>query len=872
LSIISPDEKVTWLTKPPRQIFPWAGFGRGGGAAERDANAILIKHIPIGDIAQQFTAFHQLQKTFSPNFPFDPAHLIPIPPLLVEETVDPANLRPDGGDYTLVKAPLGEPGFILQNYIRNYIPTENRIVSWTKPEQILASLLIQSQYGKISSGPFDDPSTVWGDDWDAAYDLNTDPTLPIPDNTGNNHNGIGIGTVTLEDGTLGKTIRTNGSLSKSQISFPTAPPILNNVPFSFLWVGKLKTFSSSSGDQIIFRHRHSNILVMIDGSIHWRNQTPAAPPMASAPGLVSLNTLIVIAYTWEGPGTNQAKIYFNGDIVAQGTFASPFDSTGNPELAIGAQQDPFNTNNSDLQSELFLWSAQTAFSSEYINLISKSVLDLVNPESFFRFIRPVKRDQKIYMADVKGARALARPGNFNPLSLGPLLESWINPNDELTITKDAFNRIAKIIDKSPKGNDLTQTIQADKPLWVSSIAKGNAVMRFNGINTFLRGPSLAGALTEAEFFIVVKIVNDPPLTGPSSGSWHYGTDSFTNRYPGEIGIAQEGKIMEGWGSTVRRNDIEPGIDLSTQFRIYHIITTPTEYTINLDDVEIFTSATNTVAFSNDILIGAGTPVEAAFVPYLDGDIVEIVTVNEKLIEEDREKLLNYLRQKNIFDPSQINSLHTWLDPNDESTITLGPGQKIEAIADKSGNEHTYTETVEIFQPLLIVNVAKSNDVMRFAISTLKTSLPAGELTAAELWVVIKNEDDPPTQILFSGSWTYGTNPLASHLPFTDGKIYEGWGSDTRTTGIEPGIDLSADFFVYNVITTPTEFTIKINGVQIFTRATNTVAFIENPILGQSIAGAVLTDLDIAEFVIFDKKLTSEESAKMLNYLTEKFVG
>jgi len=184
----------------------------------------------------------------------------------------------------------------------------------------------------------------------------------------------------------------------------------------------------------------------------------------------------------------------------------------------------------------------------------------------------------------------------------PGVIQWQKPDDKSTVIK-INELISKVTDKSGNSNDLTQSIISNQPSLIPNIANGKDVIRFTGFNPkFLESPSLQ-ALTEAEVFIVVKIETDPPLFNTQSGLWTYSASPQSAHYP-----LPDGRILESFGTNTRTPTFIPLIDLSSQFRIYNVISTPTEYTVNIDSTQIFTRATNTVAFSSGVnLLGESLP-------------------------------------------------------------------------------------------------------------------------------------------------------------------------------------------------------------------------------------------------------------------------
>ncbi len=138
------------------------------------------------------------------------------------------------------------------------------------------------------------------------------------------------------------------------------------------------------------------------------------------------------------------------------------------------------------------------------------------------------------------------------------------------------------------------------------------------------------------------------------------------------------------------------------------------------------------------------------------------------------------------------------------------------------------------------------------------------LTAAEVFVVRKAGADPAGPFPDEGGfWHFGTNANGDLLPFTDGNVYDCFGSTARKSTGNPTVALTG-WHIYNVITTASEWTSNINGVEHFTTGTNTVGFAAAATLGKTL-GAV-GDSAITTIWMFDGKLSTEDRAAMLTWL------
>ena len=132
------------------------------------------------------------------------------------------------------------------------------------------------------------------------------------------------------------------------------------------------------------------------------------------------------------------------------------------------------------------------------------------------------------------------------------------------------------------------------------------------------------------------------------------------------------------------------------------------------------------------------------------------------------------------------------------------------------------------------------------------SLPnflTGDL-AAEVFVVIRNDVDTPANSGQTGLWDFGSDGTNSHYPWTDGVIYDEFGTTSRKTTLNRATPLN-QYNVYNVRSETNLWESRLNNGEIFTTNSNAVGFSAAPKLGESEApDAYNLDGDIAEIRIY----------------------
>lgn len=144
--------------------------------------------------------------------------------------------------------------------------------------------------------------------------------------------------------------------------------------------------------------------------------------------------------------------------------------------------------------------------------------------------------------------------------------------------------------------------------------------------------------------------------------------------------------------------------------------------------------------------------------------------------------------------------------------------------DQTGNGYDAVQTNMTYQPKIVsagvIELLNGNPVMRMDGSDDYLTLPLSSvngLTSATQFGVFK------TQVTGGGFWGYNNdNGGATHHPWTDGNIYEGFGSNTRI-GVSSGGLLTSQHLYY-VMSKSGGYNIDVNGNNIYTSLTNTVQF------------------------------------------------
>lgn len=175
------------------------------------------------------------------------------------------------------------------------------------------------------------------------------------------------------------------------------------------------------------------------------------------------------------------------------------------------------------------------------------------------------------------------------------------------------------------------------------------------------------------------------------------------------------------------------------------------------------------------------------------------------------------------------------------------------------------------RPTLKITITPTGKaVFRFDGSNDKFQGPTlvGLTEAGTAFLVVKTDFDPNSGTA-CGVWELGASGEINWFPWpTDSGVYDNFGSTVRKTTGNPTLDLSTAFRTYCVVSAPGEWTSRFDGTQHYTTATNTVGFPAAPFLGGS--GGQWLDGDVADFILYDRKLSSAEILMVEAWLDSEY--
>lgn len=218
-----------------------------------------------------------------------------------------------------------------------------------------------------------------------------------------------------------------------------------------------------------------------------------------------------------------------------------------------------------------------------------------------------------------------------------------------------------------------------------------------------------------------------------------------------------------------------------------------------------------------------------------------------------------------FSPTQITGLWTWLAA--DAITGSSNGATLNQWNDQSGNDRH--AVLGAGTPTYQTNVVNGLPVVRFNGTDSYYTLPSmAALTAGTAFVVIKRNLDPPIDGNKTGLWTMGTDTQPTAWPWTDGIIYEEFGTTARKTTVNPTPSL-ASWRLYMVRSAANDWSSYLDGTSLFSTGTNTVGFPSAPRLGAHTA-TFLFDGDIAEFLLYSTAVSAADRDSIEAYLAAKY--
>jgi hypothetical protein len=229
--------------------------------------------------------------------------------------------------------------------------------------------------------------------------------------------------------------------------------------------------------------------------------------------------------------------------------------------------------------------------------------------------------------------------------------------------------------------------------------------------------------------------------------------------------------------------------------------------------------------------------------------------------------------KSIF-PKTIGGLSLWLDANDSSTLfnsntggdrVTTDGTAIGRWEDKSGNSRHALQSTAGVRPTLKLNGQNRLSLIRMDGTQYFSAINTSAATSAFAICIFKIDNDPPTANILAGHPLGTISSLNSHLPWTDGTIYDATFTNARKTTSNPSQNLT-NLTMYSVESISSFWESKINSTSFYSTVSNVF---QNTDIFQNSATYFLKGF-IGEIIVYSPIPSLTNILKIQNYLNNKW--
>jgi len=193
--------------------------------------------------------------------------------------------------------------------------------------------------------------------------------------------------------------------------------------------------------------------------------------------------------------------------------------------------------------------------------------------------------------------------------------------------------------------------------------------------------------------------------------------------------------------------------------------------------------------------------------------------------------------------------------------------------DSSGNDYHVTQSLEWLQPTYMTDEINGYPAIRFADKYFQVPDIFSGVTEAEIFGVVKIDLDPPVAVGRTGLWQFGGTGERMHFPYTDSTIYDNFCTSPRKTVGNPTPSLT-EWRLYNVKSATNNWSSSIDGVTLYSTATNTPVFtgLRHIGLSRNTLGDNLYYLwgYIAEIIIYNRLVDATERSQINTYFSTKY--
>jgi hypothetical protein len=204
-----------------------------------------------------------------------------------------------------------------------------------------------------------------------------------------------------------------------------------------------------------------------------------------------------------------------------------------------------------------------------------------------------------------------------------------------------------------------------------------------------------------------------------------------------------------------------------------------------------------------------------------------------------------------------------LDVSAATTFLGGGTGYITTIYDQNGGTN-WTQAVEANMPVFSSSRLNSKASAVFTSNQWWNGPSLTSLVEGEIVATLFVDNSPALSTPTSGIGYFGTSIFIDHYPFTDGNIYNGWGSASRYNVGHPAFDLKVKHCLDIVSSRNSDFTLNINNSVVFAstnNVANSASFSPAPFIGKSQVSQGITSYftgTMTELLLWSPTLSSAQ--------------
>ena len=471
---------------------------------------------------------------------------------------------------------------------------------------------------------------------------------------------------------------------------------------------------------------------------------------------------------------------------------------------------------------------------------------------------------------------------FEPTTVS-WLQLWLDGDDTYSFTKDGTNKVSGWTDKSGKGNHAVQVTGDNQPIFIEDWVWGKWSLVFDGTNDKMSIPNDASLNFDGgdgyTIFLVAK----------SSGHVDNGSsvNYFLSKWDGTYVLPNYGLLTDAY-TPARANNIafKPGTSNITLYPsaavedsikdgdfIFTAIKDNTDDTAKFYRNKQFTSSTGfswNSDNSTDFFIG-GTSNSTR---YAWGDYAEILVYDRPLWDSERVAVYNYLAEKwgLEFTPRHVSDLELWLDEKDKRTVTLDGSNKVSQWNDKSWNGNNLTQSTEWSKPIYSASALNSKAGVSFDGTDDNLTLGSQLISTGDEWdifVVAENADVSKADSYILSQWDSAfSNRTIFMWHHSDWKL-SAFNSPSEPRATTAMMDNTP--YILGSSYDGTNMALSIYGIEeaSVNAGAKTLSNLDFIIWSSAISSRYWTG-DIAEVLVFKRKLTDFEADQVVDYLNTKW--